>query len=496
MPPASFWRTDVAAREVISALEHELGTTLYRGVSLGDTLQDLRLLFRGAGDSMSGLRGWMQSEALRAYWWLFGAGPRTFRQCTAPVGKHDVLVASISKRDYAPGMLRDLVAHIGAERCVVLTSHPGVAGSLPGGVSVVGWQEGPRLDLSAWRARYVACEPGWEECLSSLKLRFKLTPYALSLIRRTLLVASQRFDMYLDLIREVEPQAVLVDFDRNPRAACLVLAARRMKIPTLTLVHGSVHGPDFFMPIIADRVLCWGESQREMFTQNGTEPDRVEVVGFHRVQSLETRDGEATRGRYGFSLNVPVIMYVSNPITLEARKRLVETFCEALAASETTTGLVRLHPDERLPEFSDISSNYPEVRFFSNEEMSSSDAFELADVVVAHSSGFAGEAVARGCVCVILDAVDVPVGPCEELIEWAGAPRARDASELAGVLSRIVEDSDYRGELRQGGRRFSRRTYAATGCTAYRNIADAVNRAIRERSVSVDVAHHRVATRG
>jgi len=470
------WSKDVSVQEIITAVETELAEPLYRGVSLGCTFQDLRLAYRGVGAAQPGLMEWLRATIRLLIWPVRGADPRRSRPGAEDAEKGRVLFASISKRDYSIRVIPRIVTHLGESECHVLTKLPQMRGVLPKSVGVFPWRDAPNLKLRSWRSEYSRCAKGWNDRLRDLQSRFGLSSYAVLLIRQSLILASQRFDRYQSLIDSLRPRAVLVDFDRNPRAACLILAARKRGIPTFTLVHGAAHGPDFFMPIVADRVLCWGEHQREIFIQNGTEPDRVEIVGFQRIDDHSNVDPAEVRSRIGVPPKAVVAMYASNPIERAARTRILRLFCEAVHRAPNITGVVRLHPDEAISDYSEIVASFPSVRFTANNEFTPAEALTIADIVVAHSSGFAGEAVARGRLGVVLDAVGVPLGPGEDLVAWAGAPRAQNAMELAEVLSRVLTDDEFRRDLEEGGRRYSRRMYAATGDEACRNIATAVER--------------------
>ncbi|GAA2159158.1 hypothetical protein [Pedococcus bigeumensis] len=68
---------------------------------------------------------------------------------------------------------------------------------------------------------------------------------------------------------------VVVDFDRGPAMAPLVVAAGNAGIPTATLVHGSPSKS--YLPVLADSVLAWSTVQADWFRAHGA--GHAEVVG-------------------------------------------------------------------------------------------------------------------------------------------------------------------------------------------------------------------------
>ena len=75
------------------------------------------------------------------------------------------------------------------------------------------------------------------------------------------------------LLPENPPVAILTDFDRNHLWSVLVMVGRRLGIPTYSLVHGVLNDHAIgFVPVVADKVFCWGEIDRQKFLAAGTDP--------------------------------------------------------------------------------------------------------------------------------------------------------------------------------------------------------------------------------
>jgi len=478
MAKSQLWRAGVSAEELMLTIEAELREPQFQGVSLTDAFQDIRnLILFDLTVPETALISRIKNR-LRPLWGYYhGIDPIPPDSTTLTLEQDRILVASISQREYSLRTIPKIAAHFGEQNCHILCNFPELRRILPDTVGVLAWQDAPRLDLRAWRREYDSCYGQWKSNLLLLKHKFQLSPFLTQRIQLALLTATQRVYRYNQLIDALRPRAVLIDYDRNSRAACLILAAKRWGIPTFTLIHGVI-GVDskryLFAPVLADFVLCWGEQQREQLAGFGTELNRIKTVGFHRIEDNVNLEPAKLRNRFRIRAESLVIMFASAPIETDARVKNVILFCTAVSRLPDTVDIVRLHPSESLASYREISNRFPSVLFTDNTDMTTSEAFALTDIVVAHSSGFAGEALAKNCLAVILDAVNVPIGPGEDLIHWANAPRARDAAELAAILTRIKVDEEFRTELRDGAVRYVQRMFGAVGEAACRNIAEVV----------------------
>ena len=459
---------------MILTIEEYLREPGFLGVSLSDTFQDLRVKFLARDIKFPGIVEYTKTR-LRPYCGMNkNIDPVPTQSFKFSLETNRILFAAISIREYSRQVIPQIISSIGDDQCHVITHLKGLDTALPNTVGVLSWRDIPGPDLKIWRKEFQQVYPQWNERLRELKRKFKLTSYALSMIRFALISASQRIIRYGVFLDRLKPRAILVDYDRNSRVACLVLAARKRGIPSMTLVHGAVYGPYNFTPIIADIVLTWGEHQRDQFIAHKIPPEKIEIVGFQRIADDTPVDPMVIRSRFDISDDSLVVMFASNPIELNARIQNVVLFCQAATAISDVAGIVRLHPSESLESYDAISKQFPQIFFTDNKDLSAAEALTLAEVVVAHSSGFGGEALAKGRYAIVLDAVDVPIGPGEDLIKWGNAPCAKNAMELESILLGIKNDSEFRRKLKSGGENYYRRMFAAVGNGACRNIAASV----------------------
>ncbi len=446
----------------------------FDGIPLGSTLTDLlsALVYRRSG-SAGTRRDWRRFISYHSHMLRGIEPPSRFRPET-PVGEAGgrVVLALISQRAYHADWVPVFLQELGLRRCRLVAQEVGF--NLPEGTSVLRWKDMPTLSMRTWRRSFRRVAQSWRASLSRLRGAGAIDGAAERSFFHGLLVSSQRIRRCGEFLRRCRPSAVVVEYDRNVRGSCLVLAARALGIPTFTLVHGVINGPFGYTPVLADCILCWGEFQKRQLMEYGTPAHRVETVGFERLEPAIRADRGLARSGLGLPDVAAVAVLATNPIRPSERLKLARVFCEALERAAGVSGLVRLHPSEKLETYDAVRKAFPDVRFVANDEFSQDEILAAADVVVVHSSGFGSEAMAKGRCCVVLDAIEAPLGHGRDLIELGGAPRADSAEELAAILEKFRSDPGFRTGLDRCRERFVRRMFAAFGKEAVSNIANVV----------------------
>jgi hypothetical protein len=260
-----------------------------------------------------------------------------------------------------------------------------------------------------------------------------------------------------------------------------VLAARKIGIPSLTLVHGVIERDAFgFSPVLADHMLCWGEIDRAKLVDAGEAPSRVMVAGCPRLGRDLPDPSLEVRRRLGIDRDGPVAMLATSPERF--RFDLAEAFCSAIEQLRGVSGVVRLHPSEDLASYHAIIARHPTVSFVENSSASMDEALAATDVVVVRASGFGSDALVKRRPVVVLSPERHPTGHDLDLIELAGCPHAHDADELAALLGRLTQDPRFRAEREIAAERFVTQFCAAFGDESADITAAAVRTAADRRA--------------
>ena len=139
-------------------------------------------------------------------------------------------------------------------------------------------------DRSRWHSAFRRCWPQWRSRLQSLSKSFGLPRGAMERLSLNILANSQFAVGSLAFLERCRPVAIVTDYDRAGLSSCLVLAARSLGIPTFSLQHG-VMGDDAagYVPVLADRMFCWGELHRRIMTEAGQDPAKLAIGGCPRL---------------------------------------------------------------------------------------------------------------------------------------------------------------------------------------------------------------------
>ena len=71
----------------------------------------------------------------------------------------------------------------------------------------------------------------------------------------------------------------MVESDRNNLSSPVVMASKKLNIPSFSLMHGNVYNDFGYVPILADQLLVWGRFQKDLLIKAGANKDQIKVVG-------------------------------------------------------------------------------------------------------------------------------------------------------------------------------------------------------------------------
>ncbi len=287
----------------------------------------------------------------------------------------------------------------------------------------------------------------------------------------------------MELLEECRPAAVVTDHDRAHHPSCLVLAANALGIPTFTLQHGVLDDDaNGYVPVIAERMFCWGEMHRRIMIEAGQDPAKLAIGGCPRLTRELSVEPENVRSRLKIDPAHRVVMLGTSPVEPAQRRLLAAWFCDALTQLDGVAGIVRLHPSENLRFYADIARNYPRVTFLDNARVSLDESLALAEVVVVQSSGLGGDALVKRRLAVVVELPDALLGHGRDLIEQAGCPHAASPEELAASLRTLLLNEEARQRHVAAAERFVADFCACFGEESAHRIAEVILRSALDRS--------------
>jgi hypothetical protein len=373
-----------------------------------------------------------------------------------------------------------VVGELGPENCLMLCRSSEQIPLTPNGTERLGWEQAMLFETSDWRAEYRRCWPQWSRCLRALCHEHRLPCGAYERLTLALFMASQQVAGCLGFLARYRPAAVLTEHDRNDTWSCLVLAARKLGIPTFTLVHGLTDEKGTgYTPFLSDAAFCWGEIDRERFLRLGEPPEKLLVGGCSRLNRELSVTPDEGRRKLGLPPDKPVVMLGSGPLGSGEHLKMARLFCEAARKSDRFSAVVRLHPVEDLATYSGLIADFPQVVFSRNSAATLDEALAAADIVVFRLSGLGSDALVKGRLAVVFDVQDFTLGPAMELMRYGGCPRATTVDELVDWTHRLLFDECERAKYLEMAGHFVRKFCAAFGRDAARLIASAVLERIR-----------------
>ena len=428
--------------DVLRDIEAELSEPTFRGVPIGPVLSSACFIkLRDKHGDWSWLARW-KNRARQIKYFLRSGGNATAFQI---IPKDRILVTWFYDNFRVNELIRPVIEAIGPERCVVLGGSQDVLPLVPQGAVATDWDQVVHFDVSAWRADYLKCRPEWHRRLRNLCRKHNMPRAVCDSFAFHIMVASRSVAGCLEFLQFARPAVVLTEYDRNDHWSPLVLSACLLGIPTLTMVHGVMGERAVgFTPVLADKILCWGEMQRRQLIEGGERRAEIIVVGCPRLtRELSVTSAEA-KTKLGLPADKPAILLGTTPVSKHDCLAIAETFCAAVANIAQVSSIVRLHPSERLETYESVIHRYPNVRFFQNADSMLDESLAAADIVVVPNSGLGSDALVKRRLVIALDLPNMPLGHGRDLIDRAGCPRASSSESLREIVPKLLADSPNR----------------------------------------------------
>ena len=70
------------------------------------------------------------------------------------------------------------------------------------------------------------------------------------------------YSCWLKFLNVLMPPFVIVENDRNNLSSPVVMASKKLNIPSFSLMHGNVYNDFGYVPILADQLLVWEDSKK------------------------------------------------------------------------------------------------------------------------------------------------------------------------------------------------------------------------------------------
>lgn len=226
------------------------------------------------------------------------------------------------------------------------------------------------------------------------------------------------------------------DYDRGDNTGTFFSVAASLGIKTFTLQHGVINPPFGYSPLIADEIWVWGKMARLQLIKMGVDEKQIKITGTPIVHDLiiskELR--EHALDKYKLKQGKTIVLALSLPNKYNDMK-LVEFLAEIKNIYGTSIDniLVKIHPARNYNDYAWINEDY-NIQILPHN-ISYGDFMNIVDVLLAHNSGIAIEALYYGKKVGILDILDESLGNGLELNKYFNVPLIKSSNDFRKLLT-------------------------------------------------------------
>lgn len=274
------------------------------------------------------------------------------------------------------------------------------------------------------------------------------------------------FDFYRAHLNPAKTKAVVTLCDAHPHEAAISKAATGKGIPAFTLQHG-ITGV-MHTPVHSDRIFVWGETTKQDLLRLGVPEEKIVISGRPLLDEAAAKcTAMAPSLRASFRTrhpradsSGPVVTYIAGNIDEGGERTLFTAFSASWSLG--ILPVVRLKPtidkahEQRFRDWINDLGGASEVYVSTTDDLY--ELLAVSDVVIGFHSSVVVEALAFGCIPVLLDAL--PEYDLRAInSHYEDCLIAHDAEGLCGLIRRMTEDANYFQQLKDvyaetGGRYF------------------------------------------
>jgi len=237
------------------------------------------------------------------------------------------------------------------------------------------------------------------------------------------------------IIEQPAIKLIGADFDRGVDSSLLFTVAKALGIKSFTLQHGVINPPVGYSPINASEIWVWGEMARLQLMELGVDENKIRKTGTSIVKEYEISNEirQNTLETYKLYTGRTFVLALSSPNKLNDIK-LIKLFVKAkkIFGEPSDNFLVKIHPARNISDYSWIEDQYN--LHVLPQKIPHEDFLNIVDVLLAHTSGIATEALYHGKKVGILDVLDISPGNGLELNKYFNIPLLKSVTELINFL--------------------------------------------------------------
>ena len=175
----------------------------------------------------------------------------------------------------------------------------------------------------------------------------------------------------IKFLKNKNPKFIIVESDRNNLSSPLVMASKKLLIPSFSLMHGNVQYDFGYVPILADQLLVWGAYQKKRLIKYGANEDQIRITGVPQFSNHIDGNKDDILQKLNIDKEKKiVILATSNYSDISIRIKLVKIFFRSLQELSKIGwhGVIKLHPRDDISLYKDYFQ-YDYLSIFSFQDL-------------------------------------------------------------------------------------------------------------------------------
>lgn len=175
--------------------------------------------------------------------------------------------------------------------------------------------------------------------LDAYKIKKSRKVKFLKFIRRQIPQLCREIVALSNLLTKLAPKAILLASDAHRIERIIVQVAKKQEVATYVVQHGAPIWRYGYVPVVADKMLVWGEDAFNWFVKHGVPSEKLVIVGNPRFDKLAVINLEKKR------VAKMKLFLLPNPIDRDLTSKMISSFISAVRFHDGPA-IIKLHPSE------------------------------------------------------------------------------------------------------------------------------------------------------
>jgi hypothetical protein len=429
---------------ILEKLEYEINKVPYDGMPLGHSLSYYLYVELYLGIADYSYKSLLKDKLTYFYYYFITPKWARSSKKNVKMSNNTFLFTICGNRNNLLGLVKPVVDSFDYKMTTILGYDICIENQFDS--QFIPWTDIPSINISAWRKKIKLVLPHWLDIVDKWIKKYKIRSAVSTRIINTLILQSLYAESFRLLLKENTPKKIITEADRFWFTAPLIIAANYLQIPTISLLHGVVNNSYGYMPLIANKLIVWGNRQKAQLVEYGLDPEKIYIGGAPHLQRERKFNNIDVKKKLHLSDN-PIVIFGSAFIDENEAKKLMRIFCEAFNNELSIHAIVKIHHSESKEFYKEEIREFPNIIFYDNKELTFDESMALADMICVYNSAYGTDALIHGHAVAVMNINSTMPGNSKELIEVAQCPEAANAQQLKEIVFRYFSDKMYKEDI-------------------------------------------------